>query len=152
MWNSITNTNGYRDGDGNRNRNTDGNRDGYTDCNCNGHTNSYSYAKTHSNPETPSHTKAPSHPTASSVTEAKQLPGFESKKIGIRWNALSLTRWLWSDIGFGRNRSTFLSSDRDYKSTSSALTALVHASPPRDGFAVANLGHRPRYSGCQNQR
>ena len=58
-------------------------------------------------------------------------------------------RPLWSDIGFGRRRSTFLSSDRDYKSTSSAVTARVHASPPQDGFAVANLGHRPRCFGCQ---
>ena len=67
LWNSITNTNGYRDGYCYSYPNSHGDRDGHTDRNSNGHANSYCYAKTHSNPETPSHTKAPSDPTASSV-------------------------------------------------------------------------------------
>jgi hypothetical protein len=80
LWNSITNPNGYCDGD----PYSDGDRDGHTDRNCNGHPNSYSYAKTHSNPETPSHTKTPSDPTAPSVTGNTRLEqSQESRNAGI---------------------------------------------------------------------
>ena len=68
MRDSITNPNGYCDGDSNCDRYAHGNRDGNTDRNYNGHANSYRYGKTHSKPETPSHTKASSDPTPSTVT------------------------------------------------------------------------------------
>ena len=66
MWNafSITNPNGYCDG----NSYCYCNGDSYSDRNPNSHANSYRYGKTHAKPETPSHTKASPDPTASTVT------------------------------------------------------------------------------------
>ena len=62
------NANGYRHCHSNSNRHANGDCDGHSDGDSNGHAISYSYTKTHSNPETPSHTKATSDPTASPVT------------------------------------------------------------------------------------
>ena len=127
MWNSITNPNGNSDSDGYRDGHTDCNRD--ADCNCDGNTdrnsNSHSHTKTHSNAEAPHHTKATSDSTTSSVTEAKQLPGFQSRKaedLNLEPRKAGI---------FLSGKRGFLSSDRDHRSTSSALTALVHASLPR---------------------
>ena len=144
LWNSITNPNGYCDATATRPL-RDGHRPQL------GHANCYSYTKTHSNPKIPPHTKAPSDPTASSVTDAKprkrhdlrhpkdglyaakQLVGFQSRKPEDSiWNPGRQEIFLSGERGF-------LISNRDYRSTSSALTARVHAS----------LGDRPRCFGCQ---
>ena len=72
---TATATAHYRDGHTDCNRNADCNCHGHTDRNSNSyvHAISYSYAKTHSNPETPHHTKATSDSTASSVTGNTRL-------------------------------------------------------------------------------
>jgi len=91
MWNSITNPNSYRYGDGY----TDCDRN--ADCNCDGHSYTYSYpdSKADTDSETYAHTEASPNPTSSSVTGNTRL---EKSKGGTRCPP---TRWFRSGIAFG---------------------------------------------------